>query len=272
MTDGLSRRDLVMLAGAGLAVSSCDRGGGANSSDSGDNNIAESNGIESVYFAPCDDHGLPANTRPGGVFALDFRAPYVCVIHINFSKPWKIWINYASFPMEGKFGDDDRLEKVKKVLTERFDTLSPNPPSRFSMLTQNPPYRGIDYQDFAHFGFKSQHELFFFFESTDIELDADLLAVFTRRSTVAPSRTNDPNHSFIHARPVLQQEMGPALFARGRMFRMRNYVQFKGGGAILAHQEQKYSMNIHFKIRAETNAWVPMVIDPETGNGTGHEP
>lgn len=273
MTDGLSRREVVLVGGAGLAASAC-MPGGANALEVTTKpdkaNIAQ----RSLYTAPCDVHGLDAHMNPvdGTPYTKAFRAPYICVIHINFSEPWKIWINYASFKMNGKYGDDDRLGKAKEVLRERFDTTTADRPARFSELRRHPTHNGSDKLDFRRFGFKSKHELFFFFESTDIELTDKMLVVFTRMSNLHPEIPNDENLSFINAEIVPEEEM-EELHAKGRMFRMRNYMRDENGDIDWTKGHSRdYSMNIHFKIKAGTNAWVPMVIDPDTGNGTGHEP
>lgn len=266
MTEGLSRRDLVAFAGAGLALSAYKLSEGKALAAPRDN-ARPANPLQ-PYPAPCEPHGYDANTEPnGGFFPYILRAPYICVIHINFLAPWKIWINYASFSMNGVYTDEARLAKAKKVLLERLDP--DNPVTRFSKLRFNRPYNGRDRIDFTKFGFRKKHELFFFFENPNISLDKNWLAVFTKLSNQHPTAYNDENYSFIYARIVSEIDLGPELYSRGRMFRMRNYAQDEHGNPATA---EEYSMNIHFKIPCGGNEWVPMVIDPDTGNGAGHEP
>lgn len=281
MTDRLSRRDLMVLAGSGLAVSGCTLQVVPKTGSRGSLDDAKRRYPYDVKSA-CENYGMEANTpASGGNFPVDFRAPYICIIHISLSDGWKIWVNWASFDMEGDFSPVGRLEKAKEVLAERFlpnptpaPPPPPPPPTRFSELTKNPPWHQLDHLGFKNFGFANQHELFFFFDNTGVVLDDRLLVVFTERPLLDSSTQIHKNYSFIEAKSVNESEMGTDLYAKGRMFRMRNYVQFEGGGPILAGSghHQTYSMNIHFKVAAGTNEWLPMTIDPETGNGAGHEP
>jgi hypothetical protein len=262
MTDGLSRRDLVALGGAGLALSAFDWKEGGGSA------VAAADDPPLYPMAPCEPHGLHPSSPPNGTtHSQDFVAQYICVIHLNFSEPWRMSVNYASFRMKG-FTDLARLKKAKNVLIERFDPKVPV--TRFSQLSINRPYKGIDWIDFNKFGFGTKHELFFFFESPNVSLDKDWLIVLPRLSLKHPGTDNDPNYSFLYARIVSEIDMGSYLYSKGRMFRVRDYVQDKHGNPITTSED--YSMNIHFKIACGINEWVPMVIDPETGNGAGNEP
>jgi hypothetical protein len=264
----ISRREIMTLAGAGLAISGCSLLNRNDSGNQADAAAANGTGPSLAAFAPCQNYGLPAATVPSPAdgFAEPFNAPFIRIIHINFASPWTLSVNHASFPAGGNT-DPARLKKVQDVFAERFDPTKNH--TRFSQLTQHRPHQGRDWTDFDTFGFKSQHELFFFFESPLIRLQQNPLVVFSALPTTAGGDPIAENYSFVAAKIVEETEMGSALYARGRMFRMRNYVQGQGGTPIT---KERYSMNIHFDLPCGTNKWVPMVIDPDTGNGTGHEP
>jgi hypothetical protein len=268
----ISRRDIMTLAGAGLALSACDWKGGKGSARSDKGGPGGADHARKA-MAPCDPFGYPANTLPddASYFPVKFEAPYICVIHIDFSKAWTLAVNYASFAIDSKSDDKERLEKAKAVLNERFDLQKPV--DSFSKLTKNPTYGNTDYHDFSKFGFKSKHELFFFFDSNLVVLNPDFLVVFTKLSMNHPKIPNNENYSFINASVVSKDDMG-SLYDRGRMIRMRNYVQDEGGQPIDWNkgESRHYSMNLHFQVPCGTNQWVPMVIDPDTGNGNGNEP
>jgi hypothetical protein len=279
MIDKLSRRDLVILGSVGLAASGCQRGIGypdnkqATDQQRGTGKRNDNFKADNV-LSQCEDWGYSTKTKPkdGTLFPVDFEAPYICVLHINFSEPWRMQVNYASFPMGNDFSDTGRQTKALDILREKLGIPNGSRIEHFSDLKKIPTYNGSDHRDFSKFGFKSQHELFVFFESPNVQF-ADTLVVFTKVDPNHPDIPYHQNFSFVNATEVTKGDMGN-LYSRGRMFRMRNYVQDEDGHPIDASKKEKrrYGMNIHFKIPGANNDLVPIVIDPDTGNGAGNEP
>ena len=76
-----------------------------------------------------------------------------------------------------------------------------------------------------------------------------------------------PNDAFFNAAEVLNP--GPA---DTKLIRIRNYATNTDGLPIPAGTPLDYSMDIKFQIHAGSAGWVTMIVDPDTGNGTGYEP
>jgi hypothetical protein len=79
------------------------------------------------------------------------------------------------------------------------------------------------------------------------------------------------NYSFFNARAVDTFAMSRKLDAKGKMIRVENYACNEDGADINV-PNQRYSMNIYFAVDAGPTGPVTLVVDPDTGNGTGNEP
>lgn len=263
MTGLLSRREMVVLAGGGLVA-------GASSANA-------INAPERVLTAPHRAMGIPslwghrATDDAELIPALKgkFRPKFLTIVYINFPSAWNIEINHASWPISG-LDHGDRRQKAVNILARRLAG------TRFKdMPAPHLPYKRNDnskkeMESFEKFGFSSQSEIFIFFANPDIGLNLHWPVTFTEFSDTGQPR--DTNYSFFNAQVVPQDELNGLA---GRMMRLRNYVvdeeyQDLKFGNPDNNISRTYAMNIHFGMPG--NESVPMVIDPETGNGTGNEP
>jgi hypothetical protein len=262
----ISRRNFVALATASVAVGACDAETGTKSEKAGSVDGA-CIGFPETYG---DDPHEP-RTEP-------FPVEFIGVVYIGAGKGWELTVNHAAFRVETSDNDAQRLAKAIKVLEARGgngrfkdlkDDLAPHP-----RKNKNPSMPDVlDSDNFdKYFGFKSKNELFIFIDG-DVELTDNALISFTPYNHERGKR--DPNYAFYGARKIDATKLGKL---KGRMISVRNYMTLKGGEPIseAAHNEkdrsQTYSMNIHFTVPGSGTMRVPIVIDPDTGNGQGNEP
>lgn len=257
MTDGLSRRNLMLLAGAGATLAACK----ARGSGPGDQ----------LMFGRWPTHGKP--TKPGpkydtGASGPDFRPNWITLVHIDFPPSDMLTVNHACyyFPKD----EGERLRRAIHLFGLKRPAMGPK--KRFAALEGNDkPYKRFnqwwDFDDFNKFGFASQHEIFFFFDSPHVTLDDDWLISFSPASDKGKPR--DHNYSFFNTTSVPAVLHGGGTSV-GSIVRVRNYFTDPSGRSIDPDDTQKlqtYSMNLHFRYKN-----IPMILDPDTGNGTGHEP
>jgi hypothetical protein len=254
------------MTGAGLALAACGTKPRPQASTSGSE---EQKGL-------CEAWGWEAERDPdnptSNLPALAYKPAHIAILFIDFSQNWKLAINHASFGPDPALADDGkRLERALAALGER-ENLPGNLERRFANLKENPPYKRksdntTDRIDFSDFGFASQTELFIYFNSREVILNQHNLISFTPRSQDGDPR--DKNFSYLAAKIVSDTGILP-----GRLVRVRNYMlddSQKPIGLGQATKRQLYSMNIHFRLKSGGQN-IPLVIDPDTGNGTGHEP
>lgn len=271
MTDGLSRRDLVVMGGAAAALAS---GRSAQARPRSKAAVAERTGINDNHGR--DPEGLP--TYPGPTA---YNPKYIAIAVIDFVQPWMMDVHHASFPLNpSTAGDPDyRLDVALNALGwavngtgRKLGHLKDNQLNRPDLIPykrKNGPHKDRHHvASFDGFKFYSQNEIFIFLKSPDIVLGPRLVRVTQYSDQMVPM---DLNYSLFNARSV---SATGSLGNHGKLIRVENHVRDPNGGASGA--PTNYSMNIHFKMKvkpegAEQN-YVPMIIDPDTGNGTGNEP
>lgn len=277
MTHKLSRRDVVVLAGAGFAASACSPRK-ANLVEDCAKIIEAERGEQLLFASPGDPWGAdPHDSHPsGGQNKYPAFAPnHIALLYLGLGSDWKIRVNQASYVLDG-------IDPLAKALSI-FKALTKTPGRRFKDLETElgfPPHKRtktnigqVDSESFADFKFASQNEIFIFLHHPDVELDPALLISFTGLTQNGEQAAF--NYSFFNAAPVTENELGD-LNQIGKMIRLRNYVS-KRHGEKITEENIPYSMNIHFTVPGVTAlgtaaARMPMVFDPETGNGTGNEP
>jgi hypothetical protein len=272
MSEDLSRRDLVALAGAGIVLSGCVP--------------CKSDGVQ---ITSVDDWGEnPQDGHPvGGLqhYPSDFKPNYIALLYLGLGSNWQVRVNHASYWMPGK-GPDDRRDKAIAV----FKALISGPPQhRFGdrgMQIQHQSFQRKDHSldgvTFDTFRFASATEIFIFIHQADlvpgpttqttITLDPRTLLSFGSRLQKKDAHGNPlpaaRNYSFFNAAVV----NGDAdLNKLGGIIRVENWMTEELGDPITA-PDISYSMNIHFTIPGNNGRQFPMVFDPDTGNGTGNEP
>lgn len=274
MTDSIefSRRGMIAVASAGLALAGCN----ATKSPNKPVKIA---GIDPPY----GDEPNPTSTTPQD----DLSPLALTLVRIASTGNFGLDINYASVKNTSGAAFSN-IETDREAIARKWFKKLENGSSRRR-------FRGIpdetvevlhrfkagttsasrDLDNFNEFGSNGKSEYYFWIDSPQIEF-------FRRRplNTGEPDRyhlisfsrilTNDddakPNKTFL-ARPVLNTGL------QGLVIAVKNYFRDEYGNDMQKDDAAlKYAMNIHFKAKANGNLLIPMVIDPDTGNGVGYEP
>lgn len=260
----INRRVLIGATGATIALAACGESGSSDDpkkteKDEGPRGFPENYG-ENPNFPKKD--------------AAEFGAQYIGIIDIRPSGGWQVDVNHAAFFVGDKPTDGDRFSKAiaalegkraakKTRFSDLTDTLKP-----YNRKKENKDnYDSVNFDDLL--GFKSQNELFIFIEG-DVELAERALLSFTPLGFDLNPR--DPNFTFFDAR-MIDKLKHPNL--NGRMISVKNYQTDEKGQPIIndtKRPKRLYSMNIHFTVKGKGGKRIPMIIDPDTGNGAGNEP
>ncbi len=278
MTSEFNRRNLITVGGAAVLVSAC--GGKPNGNDSGVSARGRKRGHDEMYGSP---PALPMPeyvSSPGPIARPPIQLPpkpekcttygyspkFIAILFIEFADKAEISINHASF----MFASDDPAKRLKKAIGIIKKRLAVE---RLSLITDEDIYprkngmKGTDRVTFADFDFMSQTELFIYFNNPKIVLDPDWLISFTPYS--ASGQTRKPNYSYAHAQVVPTDQLDTLS---GALIRVENHMT-DPYGCLLDTNSMDFSMNIHFAMMLKNGGgMVPMVLDPDTGNGSGYEP
>lgn len=224
-----------------------------------------------------DPHDLAR--RPANV---PFAPAYVTVIRVDSAGAWRLGANHASFAIDDPAQNtpaarlDQALRILRKVIPNgggsrrKLADLRPGQPDAEGRIYQRPD-GSYDRDDFIDLGFNSQHEIFVYYDSADVTLDDRLLISFgATLSNGDPAAGND---SFFVARVDDARLDGPL---KGKLIRIENYNTIFDGTAFTrrpaddAGKAAKYSLNYHVTLPGRQP--LPIVIDPDTGNGMGNNP
>lgn len=274
MSQEITRRNLMMLAGAGVATSACGPLARRSEKDEGVVKPERLTDLRSPFVlltSGCQLYGEnPHDDPPSSATGTPYRYPafapdYVTILYLGLEAGWNIRVNHASYHLPGA-SEGDRLNKVRKVLE---DVVPRN--RRFRDFAQaHGTYRRrdntFDGDSFRTFGFKSPNELFIYLHNPTIKLDTFPLISFGEYGQDGTPR--ERNYSFFNAH---EASAGATLDAAGKLIRMRNYVKNVRASDITV-ANQGYAMNVHFTVAAGAAGRIAMIIDPDTGNGTGNEP
>lgn len=290
-----SRRNFVASAGAGLALAACTRSRTFGMHTSADRLPSHGRTVEEDrpggyqnghgYRGSGVDHGLPPTFDPelekdgANPFKGHYDPSYIALVHVYPRDGWKLDLNYACHPIDLGSTEDQRLSLAVDIFNAKVPLLGTRRNFGHLLAQYRNLYKFRDYGTYEQFNlddftFKSQNEIFFFFDNPDILFDTEPLMIFTSRSS--SGYASDPNYAFFAARLVDPGETGD-LYHFGRIIRVRNYVTDERGLTIGAHnvptKSQKYSMNIHFTVPNTSGTdRVAFAFDPDTGNGSGYEP
>ena len=264
----VSRRNLMLATGAGLALAACDRAG------SNPPLTGAGKNIEGIDPPRGDDSNGALPTAP-------FAPKFVTLVRISSDGAWDFSANHASFDASGL------TEAQRKTLaTDIFKHFKGvHPPGnrairKFGELKdQTKDYRiaerdhnGYDRMDFSQFTFGGQHEIYIWFDSKDVSLvrkAADQkLHLISMSHQRADGTTTDTNKSFY------AMDFGPTpAELKGPIIVVRNYFRNASGNPVTAADgELKYSMNIFFKAKNKQKVDMTIILDPDTGNGVGFDP
>jgi hypothetical protein len=285
MTDDVSRRNFVALAGAGVTLAACGKPNHSASADETSNLSRFSN----KPFGPPPHHGIPTSKkRPvGAATNLFFNPEYLSAIYLRFGRNGQdrkllAYHGYEKIPAGSTSSQIQNL--AERILLEARQT-SPGAWRRANNAASNKWRRE---ENLENFDFDSQNLMFVMVDHgiEDIKFDDrptkgsnppeyQNLVRFT--SVLAQSDSNEldydmaaqPNNSFLNARIVPAADN--ALKNR-KILVLENWYTDLNGTPISGKPKLRYSMNINLLIATDANKWLPMIIDPDTGNGMGNTP
>jgi hypothetical protein len=263
----LSRRNLMALAGAGAAATAL-AGCTAGSNSSGNESIEDDN------FGD-DPHGT-AMGRTG------FNPKFMAVVHLTSPSNWGINSNDAHFEfIQPNYDKAARTAWASEILLNKISNKLPrfrDAPrgSRFQVYDRTPTAPKPDYADeveFARFGFGQPHDIYVFFEHQPGELSFDPSRLLGFSRLLLSGKNANKNKAFDDAEIVTDPAVLGRLVGLGTLIRLNNYCTIEDDKGY--HQlpfgdvkSQNYKLNLYYK----TRSGIAMAIDPDTGNGVGHEP
>lgn len=295
MGEGISRRHFAVLAGGTAVLSACGKGssGGSNGSEFAatqadpalvKTTLDESFGI-GLFGDSCvmpagskDPHGAAPNNWDA------FAPDYIHIIHIESPEPWQFRVNQAHFLVKsGVIDNAGRLSQCVEILEERLELLKTKPESRFYDLQKFKPVKRVkdgewaDYPNADNFGYANQHQIFIFIQGGALTFNPRKLISFS--SQRRDSLPGESNNSFFNAMLLDKEDsntnlnIGAKLAAAGRVIRLDNYLTKPNGKKLNSLSEKiTYSLNFHYGQPTIGGRSVPMIFDPNTGNGAGNEP
>ena len=275
----LSRRAMLTVTAAGVAIAACSPKSSETSGNqkSADDKVANGKGINPSNG---DD---PNDGFPTGVA---YAPKYMTLVRITSKGSWDISTNHASFPAPAASSpadpDSDTNNRLKAAI-EIFKKFTGNNASkRFGELNlasiikrHQGKYDAIDFDDF---NFGHQHDIYIWFDTAAVALHktaagAHLIEMTNFR---ADGTGTDPNKSF-YAKDVSASVQANL---KGSMILVRNYLRDNDGKPLWnadgkpakLNSEFKYSMNIFFELIRKNSKNLIVILDPDTGNGTGYDP
>jgi hypothetical protein len=221
-----------------------------------------------------------------------YNPHYIALLYLRLETNWSMVVNHAYYEVPA--GDTPqhaqaRLDRATEIFEKKLaESVSQHRDVQFGELQgayqptkhQTPalpyhpePLREYDSGSLRDFKFLSQNEIFIFIHHPSVAIKlvpGDLIgfsAKWTTATATGASVLTVPNDAFFNAAEVLNP--GPA---DTKLIRIRNYATNTDGLPIPAGTPLDYSMDIKFQIHAGSAGWVTMIVDPDTGNGTGYEP
>jgi hypothetical protein len=284
----LNRRNLLAAAGLGAASAAL---AGCNQPVGGDKSTAainpkELSGLVTDFINErgINNYGHNPNEAPSGP-TMPFNPKFMVVVHMTSKGPWAINSNLAHFA----FTDADKAKRITQASNICLNKLDKKH-RRFRDEGRRKPYSPYDRKpaeaqpdfadaiEFAEFDFVHQHDIYIFYEHKkgEVMFDPDQLITFSEyQFGGAPA---NENQAFFNAE-VIDPALTGKLADKGSLIRLENhYTVWKTNKYELVGPEgqqlpfgvaQNYKMNL---IYVAGSSGIPMLIDPEIGNGTGDDP
>jgi len=283
----IDRRSLIGIAGAGLVLSGCGRVIG--------NNTNSSQLKSEDLLAACEDYGQLVGDKEPSVIkqgSKQFVPQFVCGVYMKFHQD-RLSVRHAYVGVPTDSTKEVWYSKGKALLK--------------AIASNNYKNSGVIRieDNFNKFGFNSAQLIMFFIDNDpqDIDFDnthanpnglraEDHIIRFTPRGSKQPEAVRQRNHAFLNLHPVnytnLDSEEWPYSNKGGYAL---EYWNIDHSGKYIDYVSEKndnsyylYSMNIHLKVTPVTlsaptegpmpsptpaTAFVPMILDPDTGNMGG---
>ena len=274
----ISRRGVVALLGATTALAAC---GETKASKEG--TVVGANGTVVDVSGRNPSWGREPNVDnwpEGNPEGLPTFAPYfITLVRISSSQPWKISVNHASFGARDSAGKPLNADARKAKAIAIFNEIAPKdkPRERLSATKdkdirprQGGAYKGnTDIVGFGEFGANQQTEIYIWIDAPTAVIDKSYVISFSPLS--GTGKNADPNDSFF-AKGLMESIQGGPLIVVRNYFSTYNDDSKKFSSRNPGTKPATYAMNIHFSVPGDGTEMIPIVIDPNTGNGGGLEP
>lgn len=269
----LSRRSMLTVAAAGMAVAACSGKDAATGEKPG--SPMQDKGINPSFGDPPND-GFP---KPADA---PYTPKYMTLVRVSSQKKWDITTNHASFLVPPTLADPvkdakNRLDQACAIFAKfkgslkRFSELMPG-----GIVERSPgKYDAVDFNDF-NFGW--QHDIYIWFDSEDVLLHAvsgkDHLIEMTPFTAAGAGTTFNKSFYASNVSTQIPASLG------GKMILVRNYLRDENGKSLRDGSGQPvdptknypFSMNIFFELIRKGGKNLVVILDPDTGNGTGYDP
>jgi len=252
MTD-IDRRSLMTIAGASLALAGCsddfNKGRKDRNASKFPNPSATGRGVCPVYG------DTPNKPSPFSNFAPE----YIRVVYIRFANGTMIGLQgYVVNPTKKDLSDDDLKKSVTDLITKlrnnsgydinNIDIVSCGSPLILLIFIDNDKKSEISFAD---------------------EFSGENIIRFTDQNGKFPYKERMMNKAFYDLHYIEFEDFGSGRSA----YRLSFWSKDSSGNDIKMAQVGNastyslFSMNIHLKVPgASSDSWVPLVIDPDTGN------
>lgn len=206
----------------------------------------------------------PNGPAPAG----PYDPAYIAVAHM-VSTGWNVSAIHAHFSADGldeagRLGLAAQLMEAKLANHERvFDY--PGAPQQPYVNSEG---QICQYENFENFRFNSQHDLFFFFEHAPGEITFKQGDLVEFGSSFRDGNPAAPNFAFFAAEDVTGSVPDP-LRGAGTLVRLENHFR-KQGNAPIDPKIDRITYKLCLVYTAGSG--IAMIIDPDTGNGGGHNP
>ncbi|MEE9434503.1 MAG: hypothetical protein V3V15_09720 [Sphingorhabdus sp.] len=233
---------------------------------------------------PGSDTGQnPAEPKPTSATSEQVFVPkYLTAVYIRLrNKPTDpaILVRHGYKNIQSITDDKVRQEMAEKLLKEAAGSTT--------WKRSNSPTQWRREEDFDIFNFDSPNLIFIIVDNEDLEFDerknngkkrnlvrfAEFLAE-PNSATIQYKKAED-NHAFVNIDTIptltVYSDGAAGHFPRKKLIRLENWFTSKGGSS-LSNKQLMYSMNIHLLATGNGGQKIPIVIDPDTGNGWGNNP
>jgi hypothetical protein len=205
-----------------------------------------------------------------------FNPRYIALLYLGLGDDWTLAVNHACYALPAiattpdarrDYALDILEDKVTRGVTFGEQNLAGHPAFRHQKPVWDEPMREYDSGSLGDFKFKSPNEIFIFLHHEGFPLTFYNRRLIAFKQLGADNQVRRPNDTFYNARAVPNSDL-KTLRDKGTLIRVENYATDVSG---MLTDTLLYSMDIKFQINAGSQK-VTMIIDPDTGNGTGNEP
>jgi hypothetical protein len=188
----------------------------------------------------------------------------------------KIYSSFGKFESKEQNGSDID-QKVKNLITLWKGLDETNPQKWDASIAQDaiPSGSGYDF-DIDKFGFGSPHKIYFIIANDTIRFDSNKPITFVKYSMQEPDITKREifkNKSFHNGEPKTNFGLDGRVYYVENRFKKPGFLGI-GETDISTKEKLHYSFNLNLWAKSALNPGVeiPMVVDPDTGNGMGWTP